>query len=363
MHFALQSIEELVELIRGRHDNQRLVPIGAQTKPRLSQVAESDTVCIKNLSGITSYEASEFTISALAGTCISEITEALSKHRQYLPFDPMFAQAGATLGGTVASGVSGPGSFRFGGIRDFLLGIRFVTGDGKLVTGGGKVVKNAAGFDLPKFMVGSLGRFGALVELTFKVFPQPEYFCTVRQSCSSCEQAIQLMQQLSKSKWELDAVDYHLPERSLFLRLAGTSAAVKAVAQQILSTSDGDAAILEANRADQFWKTITEFDWAPAESILLKTPTTTKLLPPFLADLQSVADTKINIGSGGAVSWIAVANVDSLASVDEVFFKHRLCGLVLRGVSTKLWLGQQPSRSVDATIKRAFDPTGCFPES
>ena len=74
----------------------------------------------------------------------------------------------------MASGLSGPGRFRFGGLRDFLIGVQFVDGTGKLVRSGGKVVKNAAGFDLPKFMVGSLGRFGILTELSFKVFPAPD---------------------------------------------------------------------------------------------------------------------------------------------------------------------------------------------
>ena len=96
-----------------------------------------------------------------------------------MPCEALFAEAGATLGGTVAAATSGPGRLRFGGVRDFLLGVRFVTGDGRVVFGGGKVVKNAAGFDLPKLMVGGLGRFGVLTELTFKVFPKPEKFASL----------------------------------------------------------------------------------------------------------------------------------------------------------------------------------------
>src|SRR5437660_3460343 len=124
------------------------------------------------LSGIVEYEPSEFTFTALAGTRVTEIAEALRKRGQYLPFVRLLWVAGATLGGTVASGLSGPGRFRFGGLRDFILGVRFVDGTGRLLRMGGKVVKNAAGFDLPKFFVGSLGRFGVLAEITFKVFPQ-----------------------------------------------------------------------------------------------------------------------------------------------------------------------------------------------
>src|SRR5436305_8658192 len=173
---APSSISELVEAVRS---TPRLIPTGAGTKSRLSAV-DAARVSRRGLRGIVEYEPSEFTITALAGTPIAEIAEALAKRGQYLPFDPMWQKAGAALGGTVASGLSGPGRFRFGGLRDFILGVRFVDGAGRLLRMGGKVVKNAAGFDLPKFFVGSLGRFGVLAELTFKVFPRPESARTLR---------------------------------------------------------------------------------------------------------------------------------------------------------------------------------------
>ena len=106
------------------------------------------------LNGVLEYEPSEFTFTALAGTPVRDIAAILAERGQYLPFDPMLVGAGSTLGGTVASGLSGPGRFRFGGLRDFILGVRFVDGGGRLLRLGGKVVKNSAGFDVPKFFVG-----------------------------------------------------------------------------------------------------------------------------------------------------------------------------------------------------------------
>src|SRR5438105_916896 len=168
------SVGELVEAVRSL---SRVLAIGASTKPRLSAV-DGVKLCTKRLSGIIEYEPSEFTFTALAGTRISEIAAALAERGQYLPFDPVLARAGATLGGTVASGLNGPGRFRFGGLRDFILGVKFVDGEGRLLRLGGKVVKNAAGFDIPKFFVGSLGRYGVLAEITFKVFPRVAAFRT-----------------------------------------------------------------------------------------------------------------------------------------------------------------------------------------
>ena len=123
---------------------------GGGTKPALSSVADAAVLDLSALRGITEYQPSEFTFSARAGTPLAEIASALAEHGQALPFDPPLVDAGATVGGAIAAGLSGSGRYRYGGIRDFLLGVRFVDGQGRLVRGGGKVVKNAAGFDLPK---------------------------------------------------------------------------------------------------------------------------------------------------------------------------------------------------------------------
>src|ERR1051325_9403440 len=162
---------ELAEAVRA---TAKVIVVGAGTNPRLAKVPDEFVrVSTTKLRGIVEYEPSEFTFTALAGTPVKEIVAALAERGQYLPFDPLLAGAGATLGGTIAAGISGPGRLRFGGLRDFLLGVQFVDGAGGLLRLGGKVVKNAAGFDLPKFFVGSLGRFGELAEVTFKVFPKP----------------------------------------------------------------------------------------------------------------------------------------------------------------------------------------------
>jgi glycolate oxidase FAD binding subunit len=115
---------------------------------------------------------------------------------------------GATIGGTVAAGLSGPGRFRYGGVRDFILAVQFADGAGQLLRGGAKVVKNAAGFDIPKFLVGSCGRYGVLVEVTFKVFPTPQSWLTLRIPCADATEATTHIAQGACSRWELDALDF-----------------------------------------------------------------------------------------------------------------------------------------------------------
>ncbi len=182
---------------------------GAGTKPGLAPAADEHATVIDTsaLRGVLEYEPNEFTFTALAGTPVARIEALLAEHGQYLPFDPPFAAAGATLGGAVASGLSGPGRLRFGGVRDFILGGRFVDGSGRLIRAGAKVVKNAAGFDLPKLLVGSLGRLGVLAELTFKVFPKPESCASLEARFPSLAEAVAGAEKLLTAPLEIAALD------------------------------------------------------------------------------------------------------------------------------------------------------------
>jgi glycolate oxidase FAD binding subunit len=173
------TIEELQEIVR---QSPRVHVRGGGTKSALSSGAG---VSMEKLTGVIEYDPSEFTFTARGGTPVREVETLLSGSGQYLPFDPVWVDQGATLGGTIASGLSGSGRFRYGGVRDFILGLQFVTGDGESHAGGGRVVKNAAGFDFPKLMVGSRGSMGIITQVTFKVFPRPQRYATVRVKVTS----------------------------------------------------------------------------------------------------------------------------------------------------------------------------------
>lgn len=124
------SLAELVDAVRSA---PRVLALGGGTKPRLSADADSVPLSTAGLTGIVEYEPDEFTFTARAGTPVRDLIAVLAERGQYLPWDPPLVEAGATLGGTVAAGLSGPGRFRFGGVRDFILGVRFVDGMGRLL--------------------------------------------------------------------------------------------------------------------------------------------------------------------------------------------------------------------------------------
>jgi glycolate oxidase FAD binding subunit len=135
------TIEELAEAVRS---SPCVLPVGGGTKPRLSGAAAAAPLSLAGLNRILEYDPSEFTFTAQGGTPLRDIGAALAERGQHLPFDLVLAGAGATLGGTVAAGLSGSGRLRFGGLRDFILAVRFVDGSGRVLRMGGKVVKNAA---------------------------------------------------------------------------------------------------------------------------------------------------------------------------------------------------------------------------
>jgi len=348
------SISELVEAVRS---TQRLIPVGGNTKPRLSKV-DAARLTIAGLRGVTEYEPSEFTFTGLAGTPIAEIADALRQRGQYLPFDPMFVEAGATLGGTVASGLSGPGRFRFGGLRDFILGVRFVDGAGRLLRMGGKVVKNAAGFDLPKFFVGSLGRFGVLAEITFKVFPQRVASRTIRLVADSTETAASIAIQAASSRWEPDAIECLPDGKSVCLRLAGPADALDAISREILSSWKGE--MLAETETEKVWSELQEFRWATAQGPLIKVALTPATWPSFDRGVRELNGTRIHISAGGNVAFVSLTDCTVFAKFDQELRKLGLCGLTLRG-DAPLWCGARTQTKITSAVKQALDPENRFP--
>lgn len=343
------SVSELVDAVRS---SRRAIAIGAGTKPRLSQVSEEFTrISTRMLGGIIDYEPSEFTFTALAGTPLKTIAHELSQSGQYLPFDPLLADSGATLGGTVAAGLSGPGRFRFGGLRDFILGVRFVDGDGRLMRLGGRVVKNAAGFDVPKFFVGSAGRFGVLAEITFKVFPRPAASRTLRIDAKDVAMKAQIFTEAANTRWELEALDTTLGESAVFARLAGPPAALDALSAEILARWPG--AELTSGDANYFWQAILGFRWAHSTGTLIKVA----LMPDQVNAFAELV--RANSGARGWVTGGGNAGYISLP-VGAAVLELPWPAVTLRGEGP-LWLGPKREFEIMRAVKTALDPQNRFP--
>jgi glycolate oxidase FAD binding subunit len=338
------------------------IAVGGGTKPALSAVPESFVrISTRQLSGIVEYEPTEYTITVRAGTPLAEVRDVLASQGQALPFDPPFARAGATVGGTVAAGLSGPGGYRHGPARDFLIGVRFVDSEGRMLSGGGKVVKNAAGFDLPKFLIGSAGRLGVLAELTFKVFPQSEATATFCIAADTPAIAAGWIQRLSGGAHDLDALDYEPHAGVVWGRIAGAATALELRLRQIERALDlaGNFTTCDPDEAEFFWNRQLDFGWAAADRWLAKMP----IMPNDIDDLESLlarAGISRHYSLGGNVAWIA-GTAENLPLLEKLGHPAVMLRDPSGGEDSPFIHAAFGPPAPIASLKSAFDPRGCFP--
>ncbi len=199
--------------------------------------------------GIVAYEPTELVITARAGTPLAEVEAALREKGQMLAFEPPHFGEGATLGGCVAAGLSGPRRPYAGAVRDFVLGVRVLDGKGDDLRFGGQVMKNVAGYDVSRLMAGSLGTLGVLLEVSLKILPLPASETTLLLKCGEAE-AISLMNRWAAQPLPITATAYR--DRDLGARLSGARVAVDAAMKKI-----GGAPVAPA-QAEHFWTGVRE---------------------------------------------------------------------------------------------------------
>jgi glycolate oxidase FAD binding subunit len=205
-----ETREQVCEVMRlAGAERLKLSLAGQGTKQRMggSCPALDLVLSLARLNRIIDYPASDLTISVEAGLPIRDLSAVLASHNQMLPLDMPFAER-ATLGGAVASNSTGARRLAYGSWRDMVLGIHFVTAEGKLAKGGGRVVKNVAGYDLPKLLIGSCGTLAAIVEVTLKVFPIPPATATFVLGFAGTDQAFQASHHILNSPLIPQALDF-----------------------------------------------------------------------------------------------------------------------------------------------------------
>src|SRR3954464_1146096 len=147
------------------------VPVGARTHWEVGGPPPAGAG-VRAPEGVVAYEPADMTVTVGAGTAFADLDQVLAEHRQEVPLDPR--SNAATVGGILACGLSGIRRLRHGPVRDHALEVRFVTGDGRAVKGGGPTVKNVTGYDLPRLLVGSFGTLGLITRATLRCRPRPE---------------------------------------------------------------------------------------------------------------------------------------------------------------------------------------------
>ncbi len=220
---------------------------GNGTKDWYGQPPQGELLDTTAYSGIVAYDPTELVITARAGTTLREIGKALSEKNQMLAFEPPRFDGLATLGGIVASGLSGPRRQAVGSVRDFVLGAVLMDGKGEVLHFGGQVMKNVAGYDVSRLLAGSLGTLGLMLEVSVKVLPRPVAQTTLQFEMSQTD-ALKQMNIWGGQPLPISGSCWH--QGVLTIRLSGARAAVDAAIQKMGGTTLADA--------ESFWDSLRE---------------------------------------------------------------------------------------------------------
>lgn len=212
------------QILTAVEQKESLKIVGGNSKAFLGRTISGNRLEMGNYSGVISYEPTELYITVKAGTLLSEVNQVLAEQNQMLAFEPAQVNEKTTIGGVVATGLSGPRRPYVGSVRDFVLGIRCINGLGKEMSFGGQVMKNVAGYDLSRLLTGSYGTLGIICEVTLKVLPLPEFELT---ACINTEMntALEMMTELSSISIPVSACCYF--DDKLFVRFSGNEKVIR----------------------------------------------------------------------------------------------------------------------------------------
>lgn len=333
-------------------------PVGNATKCGLIGANNNRQIRTSEFQGIVAYDPSEFLITAKSGTKIADLASTLAQHGQYLPFDPLFVQAGTTLGGTIASGISGPDRLLYGGARDFIMEVALIDGLGRLARGGGKVVKNAAGFDTPKLMVGSYGRLGVIVEATLKVFPTPQSHASLLVEHSSIELALRSMQKVLAKPLPISSVLID-SQHNVCFRVAGPGASLEGVLRRIESLVGAS----QSTVADDRLQREKFIDWIEGplseDSAVVRIGVGPTVVANLNTALSAVGVTDYYHAGACSVTWVKLP-LDTLIGLDSQLELLGLSGVVVRGSVVSPFIGNRQWLKMASKIQAAMDPERRF---
>jgi glycolate oxidase FAD binding subunit len=349
------ALEKLSETVREAARSKRALRLrGGGTKDFYGQAPEGEVLDTRGYSGIVAYDPSELVITARCGAKLGEIETAMSERRQMLAFEPPhFAQfgSGATLGGMVAAGLSGPRRQAAGALRDFVLGVKIMDGRGEVLSFGGQVMKNVAGYDVSRLMAGSLGTLGIILEISLKALPLPLAEATLKLELPE-DKAIERLNKWGGKPLPISASAWTGGE--LGVRLSGAAAAVAAAREKIGGERVDD------ERARRFWGGIREqSDPFFRNPIEIAAPLWRISVPSATPPLKLPGEPLIEWG--GALRWLC-SQADA-RTVREAAKRAGGHATLFRGGDKSVGVFQPLAPAlmkIHKELKREFDPQGIF---
>ncbi len=341
-------MQEFVSQLRARIQRHAvsktaLAVRAGDSKAFYGAAVEGETLDMHAYRGIVDYEPKELVLTVRAGTPLADIDAAMAKENQMLPFEPPHFGGSATIGGTVASGLSGPRRPYTGAVRDFVLGTRIVNGRGEDLHFGGRVIKNVAGYDVSRLMTGAMGTLGVLLDISFKVLPLPAAEVTLQFALDEAA-AIQRVNEWGGRPLPLSATSWH--ENVLRVRLSGAASGVKAAREKL------GGELIDAAAAATFWADLRDHRavFFQGGEPLWRVSLPSAALPLNLNMPQ-------RIEWGGALRWLR-GDTDARALRDQVAALGGHVTLFKNGDKSAGVFHPLPTKlaAIHRNLKAAFDP-------
>ncbi|MBN9556286.1 MAG: glycolate oxidase subunit GlcE [Alphaproteobacteria bacterium] len=272
--FLPQCVAELAEIVAAAADEQSpLAVCGSETKRNIGRTcAIADVLSTAAIRGIKLYEPEELVLTVYSGTPLGEIEAALAQRDQHLAFEPprfhrLLGTEGATsIGGVVATGLSGPRRMTAGAVRDHVLGFQAVNGRGELIKAGGRVVKNVTGYDLSKLMAGSFGTLAVLSEITLKVLPRPARVQTLVAQGVGAREGVSLLSRALGGPFVASGAAWLPPQLAgngdslAAIRLEGTAESVAARGLALRTALSAFSGTLDHDESCALWQSVGEVE-------------------------------------------------------------------------------------------------------
>ena len=327
---------------------------GGGTKAFYGEAPQGEPLDTRVLEGISSYEPTELVITSRCGTLLSELESTLAQQGQCLPFEPPHFSAGATVGGMVAAGLAGPARAAVGSVRDYVLGTTLLNGRNEVLSFGGQVIKNVAGYDLSRLLAGSMGTLGVILEVSLKVLPIAPASATLRLQMDQAH-ALNQLNLWGGQPLPLNASAWW--DGALIVRLRGAAAAVQSAKARI------GGELIEPHIAEPFWlglRNQTDEFFAKARAAVPSGAALWRLSVPQTAPPLPLAGEQL-IEWNGAQRWLCshapAAEVRDAASRAGGHATLFLADDKSAGAFAPL---KSPLDRIHRELKKALDPSGLF---
>jgi len=361
---ALQVLIDRVQSARAA--GAQLCIRGGGTKDFYGEAPQGEWLDTRVLEGTSSYEPTELVVTTRCGSSLAELEALLATKGQCLPFEPPhFAYApgaaalsarhrGATVGGMVAAGLSGPSRPAVGSVRDHVLGATMLNGKGEVLTFGGQVMKNVAGYDVSRLLAGSLGTLGVILEVSLKVMPVAPATVTLRLEMDQASALAQL------NDWGGQPVPLNASawwDGNLILRLRGALAAVQAARVRV----GGD--VVEPEHASPFWEGLrdhTDEFFTAAQAAVAKGASLWRLSVPQTAPVLALPG-ELMIEWGGAQRWLCSAAPAGVVRDASARVGGHATLFAARDKAPGAFAPlRSPLDRIHRELKKSFDPAGVF---